>query len=80
MQNENTIIDALTRRIQELEAALRPFAQAADGFKDGDIYLEYRESDGSYVQLYQDNEALQSLTTQNLINAANVMLPTNGNR
>ena len=66
-------IEILQQRVAELENALRPFAAAADGFDDGDIYIEYRETDKNYYQIYIDNEALTALTTQHLIAAAKVM-------
>jgi hypothetical protein len=62
----------LMQRVKELENALLPFALAAEGFEDGTIYLEYAETDGRYYQIYTDDEALSSLSVQNLLDARKV--------
>jgi hypothetical protein len=49
-------IHELEARIDELERALAPFANAAEGFSDGSIILEYRESDGDYYTVFYDNK------------------------
>lgn len=67
------VIATLKRQLSEAHEALRPFANAANGFSDGNIQLEYRETDNEYYELHTDNEALSPLMTQHLMNAAKVL-------
>lgn len=72
-------IQKLEARIDELKKALKPFADAADGFKlkSRNTPLEYLESDGNYCSLYyqyedgDDTDDIE-LTVAELLQARNV--------
>ena len=65
----------LLERIEELEAALKPFADAAEGFKENgrSLDLEYQESNGEMYILYIDDAKKFPLKVAHLIDAAKAM-------
>lgn len=60
-------------RVAELEAALKPFAEAAKGFKKGNAPLMYMETDEQAYVLFRDDDSERELTVQELLNAAKVL-------
>lgn len=60
-------------RIAQMEAALKPFADAAQGFKKGDAQLMYMETDEQAYVLFCGDDSERELTVQDLLNAAKVL-------
>lgn len=63
----------LIARIEALEAALKPFARAAEGFRNPDIEIEYQETDEQYYNIFSDIDNLIPLKVADLQNAATTL-------
>lgn len=66
----NDEIETLRQRVHELEGALHPFGEAAYGFINRDIVLQYLETDGEHYDLLTESGLL---CTGDLLHAAKVL-------